>query len=148
MDFNIAENSVMGLFNKPPFCKKIRIRFDEVNKHAEMIVKKYDVRTPGIATPSRLLSGGNQQKLILGREIEKNPEVFVAVQPTRGLDIAATEFVQEELLNQRDRGTAIIYISTELEEIFKMSDKVLVLSPAGNMDHMTSINWTLKPSAL
>ena len=127
MDFNIAENSVMGLFNKPPFCKKIRIRYDEVNKHAEMIVKKYDVRTPGIATPARLLSGGNQQKLILGREIEKNPEVFVAVQPTRGLDIAATEFVQEELLNQRDRGTAIVYISTELEEIFKMSDKILVL---------------------
>lgn len=127
MDFNIAENGIMGLFNKPPFCMNIRMHYDEVDKHAQMIVEKYDVRTPGIKTPSRLLSGGNQQKLILGREIEKKPEVFIAVQPTRGLDIAATEFVQNELLNQRDSGTAIVYISTELEEIFKMSDKILVL---------------------
>jgi ABC-type uncharacterized transport system ATPase subunit len=127
MDFNIAENSIMGLFNKEPFCRNIRMNYNRVDEHANMLVKKYDVRTPGIQTISRLLSGGNQQKLILGREIEKKPEVLIAVQPTRGLDIAATDFVQNELIEQRDNGMAILYISTELEEIFKMSDKVLIL---------------------
>lgn len=127
MDFSIAENAIMGQFKEKPFSKHLRMHYDEVDNHAKTIVEKYDVRTPGIKTHSRLLSGGNQQKIILGREIEKDPELLVAVQPTRGLDIAATDFVQRELLSQRDNGMAIIYISTELEEIFKMSDRVLVM---------------------
>ena len=127
MDFSLAENSVMGNFRDEPYSKNTVMRYKVIDQHTADIMKKYDVRAPGIGTTVRLLSGGNQQKLILGREIEKQPDVFIAVQPTRGLDIAATNFVQEQFFEQRDRGCAILYISTELEEIFKMSDRVIVL---------------------
>ncbi len=127
MDFNIAENSVVGCFTNEPFATRGVMHYNEIDKHAVDIMKKYDVRAPGIDTTVRLMSGGNQQKLILGREIEKAPEVFIAVQPTRGLDIAATNFVQEQILDQRDKGCAVLYVSTELEEIFKMSDRIIVL---------------------
>lgn len=98
-----------------------------IEGHTRDLMEKYDVRAPGIHTTVRLLSGGNQQKLILGREIEKGPNVIIAVQPTRGLDIAATNFVQDQFLEQRNKGCGIIYVSTELEEIFKMSDNIIVL---------------------
>ncbi len=110
-----------------PYSKNTVMDYKVIDQHTRDIMEKYDVRAPGIDTTVRLLSGGNQQKLILGREIEKEPEVFIAVQPTRGLDIAATHFVQEQFLDQRDKGCAILYVSTELEEIFKMSDQILVL---------------------
>jgi simple sugar transport system ATP-binding protein len=127
MDFNLAENAVAGCFKNSPFSKKGIINWPAVDHHANELIKKYDVRTTGSHAPVRILSGGNQQKLILGREIEKKPDVFIAVQPTRGLDIAAAEFIQEQILNQRDKGCGILYISTELEEIFKMSDDIIVL---------------------
>lgn len=127
MDFSLAENSVVGCFKNEPYSKRSVMNYSVIDRHTEDIMKKYDVRAPGINTTVRLLSGGNQQKLILGREIEKAPDVFIAVQPTRGLDIAATNFVQEQFLDQRDKGCAILYVSTELEEIFKMSDNILVL---------------------
>jgi simple sugar transport system ATP-binding protein len=127
MDFTLAENSIMGCFKKTPFSKKGIMDYKAVDKHCGEIIKKYDVRSAGPRSAARLMSGGNQQKLILGREIEKKPDVFIAVQPTRGLDIAAAEFIQGQILDQRDKGCAILYISTELEEIFKMSDEIMVL---------------------
>jgi simple sugar transport system ATP-binding protein len=127
MNFDLAENAIIGCFKDQPFSKRGIINYRAVEQHCSDIIKKYDVRTTGIHIPVQLLSGGNQQKLILGREIEKKPDVFIAVQPTRGLDIAATEFIQEQILNQRDKGCGILYISTELEEIFKMSDEIIVL---------------------
>jgi simple sugar transport system ATP-binding protein len=127
MDFTLAENAIVGCFKNSPFSKNGIMDYKAVNNHCGEIIKKYDVRSSGIHTAVRLLSGGNQQKLIVGREIEKKPDVFIAVQPTRGLDIAATEFIQEQILDQRDKGCGILYISTELEEIFKMSDDIIVL---------------------
>jgi simple sugar transport system ATP-binding protein len=127
MDFNLAENAIIGCFKNAPFSKKGIIDYKAVDNHCSEVIKKYDVRSTSIHTMVRVLSGGNQQKLIVGREIEKKPDVFIAVQPTRGLDIAATEFIQEQILDQRDKGCGILYISTELEEIFKMSDEIIVL---------------------
>jgi simple sugar transport system ATP-binding protein len=127
MDFTLAENAIIGCFQNRPFSNKGVIDYKAVEKHSNEIIKKYDVRSTGIHNAVRVLSGGNQQKLIVGREIEKNPDVFIAVQPTRGLDIAATNFIQEQILEQRDRGCGVLYISTELDEIFKMSDEIIVL---------------------
>lgn len=127
MDFSIRENSIMGIFEKEPFAHGIKVDQEAINEHAESIVKIFNVKTPDTEVPTKLLSGGNQQKLILGRELSKTPKLLIAVQPTRGLDIGATEFVQKQIEDAKRQGTAIMYISTELEEIFKMSDKIAVM---------------------
>ena len=132
MDFSIKENSVMGIFEEKPYANGIAINQNAIKEHAQKLVEMFDVRTPNSDVPAKLLSGGNQQKLILGREISKKPKLLIAVQPTRGLDIGATEFVQAQIEQEKQHGAAIIYISTELEEIFKVSDKVAVMF-AGNM---------------
>lgn len=127
MDFSIKENSIMGIFEHEPFAHGIRVDQAAITEHAKKIAEKYDVRTPNNDVFAKLLSGGNQQKLILGRELSKNPKLLIAVQPTRGLDIGATEFVQDQIEAEKQQGAAIMYISTELEEIFKMSDKIAVM---------------------
>lgn len=94
---------------------------------AERLVKEFDVRTPSIDTKVRSMSGGNQQKVIIAREIDKKPQVLIAAQPTRGLDVGAIEFVHKQLIAQRDQGKAVLLISFELEEILNVSDRILVL---------------------
>ena len=132
MDFSIKENSIMGVFDKSPYARGIVVDQNAITEHAQHLVETFDVRTPNNDVAVKLLSGGNQQKLILGREISKNPQLLIAVQPTRGLDIGATEFVQAQIELEKQQGAAIIYISTELEEIFKVSDKIAVMF-AGTM---------------
>lgn len=95
--------------------------------HARQIVQKYDVRLHSIRQPAQFLSGGNQQKLILGRELEADPKILVAMQPTKGLDVGAIEFVQKMILQQRDNGLAVLYISTELEHLMAVSDCIAVM---------------------
>ncbi|MGI9861465.1 ABC transporter ATP-binding protein [Moorella naiadis] len=126
LEFSVAENTMLGVYYRRPFAKGLRVMHENIRNHARRLIKEYDVRTPGIDTKTRLLSGGNQQKLILARELERHPDLLIAVQPTRGLDIGATEFVQQQILTQRERGAAILYISTELEEIMKLSDRIAV----------------------
>ena len=89
--------------------------------------KQFDIRTPGVDTKVRSMSGGNQQKVIIAREIDKNPQVLIAAQPTRGLDVGAIEFVHKQLINQRDQGKAVLLVSFELEEILNVADRILVL---------------------
>lgn len=95
--------------------------------HTRDIVQKYDVRLQSIRQPVQFLSGGNQQKLILGRELEADPRILIAMQPTKGLDVGAIEFVQKMILRQRDAGKAILYISTELEHLMAVSDRIAVM---------------------
>lgn len=95
--------------------------------HAREIVQKYDVRLQSIHQPVQFLSGGNQQKLILGRELEANPGILIAMQPTKGLDVGAIEFVQKMILQQRASGKAVLYISTELEHLLAVSDRIAVM---------------------
>jgi simple sugar transport system ATP-binding protein len=90
-------------------------------------VQAFDVRTPSVQKITAQLSGGNQQKIVLGRELDRNPVLLVAVQPTRGLDVGATEYIHQQLLEQRARGAAILLISTELEEVLALSDRIAVL---------------------
>ncbi|HPU42898.1 MAG TPA: ABC transporter ATP-binding protein, partial [Dictyoglomaceae bacterium] len=101
--------------------------YKKINEHAEKIVKEYDVKTPNIKVPIRNLSGGNQQKIIAGREISFSPEFLIASQPTRGLDIGATEFIHQLLVKLREEGKAILLVSADLDELLNLSDRILVM---------------------
>jgi simple sugar transport system ATP-binding protein len=114
-------------FRQPPFSRGGFINSTYIHKHAADIVEKYDVRLGSIQQFARFLSGGNQQKLILGRELEADPKILIAMQPTKGLDVGAIEFVQTVILQQRDSGKAILYISTELEHLMAVADRVAVM---------------------
>jgi ABC-type uncharacterized transport system ATPase subunit len=126
-NLSIADNLIMKIYRHPPIGKKWAIDGAAVYQHAETLKEAYDIMAPSIDTHSRLLSGGNLQRMILAREISGKPKVIVAVQPTRGLDVGAIEGVQRLLLEQRLAGAAILLISEELEELFSLSDRVAVI---------------------
>ena len=109
------------------FQKGIFLHKKHIAERAKKLIKEFDIRTPSAETLGRKLSGGNQQKVVLAREISKDPEVLIAAQPTRGLDVGAIEFVYRQLLAQRKDGKAILLVSYELDEIFTLSDRILVI---------------------
>ncbi|MDQ0195106.1 simple sugar transport system ATP-binding protein [Paenibacillus wynnii] len=127
LDFTVSENMVLETYYKSPYNKNGFLDKEIINKHAEDLVKQFDVRTPSIENMARSLSGGNQQKAIIAREIDKNPTLLIAAQPTRGLDVGAIEFVQKQLIAQRDQGKAVLLISFELDEIMNVSDRIAVI---------------------
>ncbi len=127
LDFSVALNSILQTYGDPPFCRLGFLDLKKIEKYACEIVSKYDIRTHSVHTRAIHLSGGNQQKIILGREIDRKPLLLVANQPTRGLDVGSTEYIHRLLLDQRARGAAILLISTELEEILGMSDRIGVM---------------------
>jgi ABC-type uncharacterized transport system ATPase subunit len=124
---SVAMNLVLRSYRSPPFATHFLLNRKTIETNAEKLVKQYDVRLQDIGQDVRYLSGGNQQKVILAREIEDNPQVLVVSQPTKGLDVGAIEFVQNTLLDQRGKGVAILYISTELEHLFEVCDRIAVI---------------------
>jgi ABC-type uncharacterized transport system ATPase subunit len=127
LDFNLTDNVLLGNVEHPPFSRGGRIDYEASENVTEACMKEYDVRAPGPEISARNLSGGNQQKLIIARELYRKPGVILAVQPTRGLDVGAIEFVHRQLVVQRDAGKAILLVSFELDEIMDLSDRILVL---------------------
>jgi len=128
LDFNIGENAVLKKFYKKPFSKYGIINYKEFSKEGEKLISDHDIRTPhGVKSSLRSMSGGNQQKVIIGREIESNPDVLLAVQPTRGVDVGAIESIHDKLLEQREAQKAILLVSLELDEIMKLSDRIAVI---------------------
>lgn len=127
LDFSIRENMILETYYKRPFSKGVLLEQDVITEHAKKLVKAFDVRTPSIETKARSLSGGNQQKAIIAREIDKNPDLLIAAQPTRGLDVGAIEFVHQQLIKQRDEGKAVLLISFELDEIINVADRIAVI---------------------
>lgn len=127
LDFTLSENMVLETYYKSPYNQNGFLNKEVINQHAEDLVKQFDVRTPSIENKARSLSGGNQQKAIIAREIDKNPTLLIAAQPTRGLDVGAIEFVQKQLIAQRDQGKAVLLISFELDEIMNVSDRIAVI---------------------
>jgi simple sugar transport system ATP-binding protein len=123
----VSENIVLESYYKEPYTRKGFLNFEAIKKQAKRLVEAFDVRTPSIETKARSLSGGNQQKAIIAREVDKNPELLIAAQPTRGLDVGAIEFVQKQLIAQRDQGKAVLLISFELDEIMNVSDRIAVI---------------------
>ena len=127
LDFNLTENMLLGNVDVEPFSSGGRIDYEATEDVTERCMAEYDVRAPGCDAPARTLSGGNQQKLIVAREMYRDPQVILAVQPTRGLDVGAIEFVHRQLVALRDAGKGILLVSFELDEIEDLSDRILVL---------------------
>lgn len=127
LDFSIGENISLQTYYQRPYSKFGLMNMKNIYQKAKRIIAEYDVRTPSEYTEARALSGGNQQKAIIGREVDRNPDLLIAAQPTRGLDVGAIEFVHKRLIEQRDSGKAVLLISFELDEIINVSDKIAVI---------------------
>ena len=130
LDYTLADNFILQTYYQNTYSTKFGgfMKRDAIIKNAEKIIEKYDVRSSqGPNTIVRSMSGGNQQKAIIGREIDRDPELLIAVQPTRGLDIGAIEYIHSQLVKQRDEGKAVLLISLELEEVLDVSDRILVM---------------------
>ncbi len=132
--FSVAENIILRDHNKRPFAERGFLRHRAIDSFTDNLIKNYRVKTPSRETLARYLSGGNIQKVVLAREFSREPHVIVAAQPTRGLDIGATEYVHARLLEQRGLGTAILLISEDLDEIMALSDRVAVMYEGRIMD--------------
>jgi ABC-type uncharacterized transport system ATPase subunit len=128
LNYSIADNLILGRERAPLFSwHGILLRLDAIKNWALRLVKEFDIRAPSIDTPARALSGGNQQKIIVAREMGNRPRVLLASQPTRGVDIGAIEFIHRRLVAERDEGTAVLLVSAELDEIRSLSDRVAVM---------------------
>ena len=127
LDYPIGENMVLQTYYKEPFSKGTILNYKEIYKKATELIQEYDVRTPSAYTKASALSGGNQQKAIIGREIDRSPDLLIAAQPTRGLDVGAIEFIHKRLIEERDKGRAILLVSFELDEIMDVSDRIAVM---------------------
>jgi simple sugar transport system ATP-binding protein len=126
-DFSVAENIVLKSYSRPPFSKRGVLRWPAIDSHAAEQIDRYGIRAAGPTARARSLSGGNQQNVVIARETQEQPRLLIAAQPTRGLDVGAVEGVLQLLLQQRDRGAAILFISTELPELLAVSDRIAVL---------------------
>jgi len=126
-EFTITENLVLDRVDGPPFARGGALQRRKINDFAASAVKEYDVRTPSISEKAGRLSGGNQQKVVLARELSRDLKLFIASQPTRGVDVGSIEFIHKQIVAERDAGAAVLVISTELEEIQALSDRIMVM---------------------
>ena len=128
LDYPVAYNMVLQSYFEPRFCKNGFLKYDEIFSYSDTLIKKFDVRSgQGSKTIARSMSGGNQQKAIVAREIDRDPDLLIAVQPTRGLDVGAIEYIHKELVAERDKGKGILLVSLELDEVMNLSDRILVM---------------------
>ncbi|MDL2293137.1 ABC transporter ATP-binding protein [Ruminococcaceae bacterium OttesenSCG-928-D13] len=130
---NIEENFILVSYKENLYSKKGLLNWNWIGKHSDELVKDYNVKTPNAKEEAKNLSGGNQQKMVVGRELDRSPRLLVAVHPSRGLDIGATKYIQSQIVRQRDNGTAVMMVSTELDELMELSDRILVMYEGQNM---------------
>jgi len=129
LDYTMSENMILQVYNQPPFSNKGLLNKKEILKYSQAIMESFDVRSgEGPNSIARSLSGGNQQKAIIGREMELNPDLLIAVQPTRGLDVGSIEYIHKRLVEHRDQGKAVLLISLELDEVLQLSDRIVVIN--------------------
>lgn len=133
-EFSVAENIILREHAKRPYASMSFFNFKAIANRSQELTRNYNVKTPSIDTPAKNLSGGNIQKIILARELSRQPKVLIAAQPTRGLDIGATEYVHQRLIEQRSEGTATLLISEDLDEILALSDRIAVIYEGQIMD--------------
>ncbi len=126
-DFSVADNLILDVFDEPPFASGISLNLEAIRAAASSRVAEFDVRTTSTATPAGTLSGGNQQKVILAREMSRDVKLLLASQPTRGLDVGSIEFVHRRVVEERDRGVAVLIVSSELDEIYALADRIAVM---------------------
>ena len=141
-DFSVAENMILREHHKPPFSRSGFLNLKEISSHTDRMIARFHVKTPSQETLAKNLSGGNIQKVVLAREISRNPRAIIAAQPTRGLDIGATEYVREQLIEQRKKGAAVLLISEDLDEVLALSDRIAVIYEGRIMDILPRQNAT------
>jgi simple sugar transport system ATP-binding protein len=128
LDYNLAYNLVLQQYYLPRFQKRGFLKYGEIYRYADELIGKFDIRSgQGGRTPTRSMSGGNQQKAIVAREIDRRPKLLVAVQPTRGLDVGAVEYIHKQLIKERTSGAGVLLVSLELDEVINVSDRILVI---------------------
>jgi general nucleoside transport system ATP-binding protein len=125
--FTVADNLILDVYDRPPYASGLAMKPDAVRQAAVRLVDEYDVRTSSVQTSAATLSGGNQQKVVVARELSRPNKVLLASQPTRGLDVGSIEFVHSEIVKQRDQGIAVVIVSSELDEIYALSDRIAVM---------------------
>ncbi len=125
--YSVADNLVLNRYYQKQFSRRGIRNTKAINDEATVLVEQYDIRTPGIDVPVETLSGGNQQKVIIARELSGDVKVLVAAQPTRGLDVGSIEFIHSQIIELRDRGVGVLLVSAELDEILALSDRIGVL---------------------
>ena len=127
LEMTLAENMALQTYYQEPLSKNGFLNYSEINEKARDLIKEYDVRTTNELVPAKALSGGNQQKAIIAREVDRDPDLLIVANPTRGLDVGAIEFIHKRLIEQRDKFKAVLLVSFELEEILNVSDRIVVL---------------------
>ncbi len=128
LDYSVEQDLILQTYFNGKFQKNGFLKFNSMRENANFLIEKFDIRSgKGATTPARSMSGGNQQKVIVAREIDRDTDLLIAVQPTRGLDVGAIEYIHKQLIDQRDAGKAILLISLELEEVMNVSDRIIVM---------------------
>ena len=150
LDYSLEDNMVLQRYFEPEFTSKGGIlKRDSIRKYADGLIEQYDVRSgQGAVTKARSMSGGNQQKAIIAREIDKNPDLLIAVQPTRGLDVGAIEYIHRQLVAQRDAGRAVLLVSLELDEVMTVPDRILVMYEGEIVGELDPKNTTVEELGL
>jgi ABC-type uncharacterized transport system ATPase subunit len=149
LDYTLEENMILQRYWQPEFQKNGFLKFDAMRKYAETLIERFDVRSgQGPVTPVRSMSGGNQQKAIIAREIDKKHELLVAVQPTRGLDVGAIEYIHKQLVETRDKGKGVLLVSLELDEVMDVSDRILVMYEGEIVGELDPKNTTVEELGL
>lgn len=149
LDYSLEENMILQRYFEPQFQNKGFIRFDAVRAYAEQLIEEYDVRSgQGAITTARSMSGGNQQKSIIAREMDRQHKLLVAVQPTRGLDVGAIESVHKKIVESRDNGAAVLLVSFELDEVMSLSDRILVMYEGQIVAELDPKNTTVQELGL
>jgi simple sugar transport system ATP-binding protein len=141
-DFSVSENIILRENDKPPYSRSGFLNFRAIARRSSELIQAFNIKTPSQETPVKNLSGGNIQKILLARELSRKPVALVAAQPTRGLDIGATEYVHQRLLEQRSQGTAILLISEDLDEVLALSDRIMVIYEGQSMGEMIASQAT------
>lgn len=144
LSHNLAENMILGYHFKEPFSKNGVMNYDKIHEHAKVLIEEFDVRTPDENVKASALSGGNQQKAIIARELYKDPRLLIAAQPTRGLDVGAIEFVHKKIIECRDNGQAVLLVSLELDEVMNLADRIAVIYDGKILDIVDAKDATEK----
>ncbi len=144
LSHSIAENMILGYHYKEPFSKNGVMNYDKIHEHAKVLIEEFDVRTPDENVKASSLSGGNQQKAIIARELYKEPRLLIAAQPTRGLDVGAIEFVHKKIIECRDSGEAVLLVSLELDEVMNLADRIAVIYDGRILDIVDAKSATEK----
>jgi len=126
-DFSVAENLVLDVYHQAPYASGLAMRQDAIDESAGKLIQEYDIRTPSANAPVGTLSGGNQQKVIVAREMSRPLKAMIASQPTRGVDVGSTEFIHNQVIAARDAGSAVLLVSSELDEVVALADRIAVM---------------------